>query len=61
MCWQTRLRLEAARDMMRDPALPLAEIAYATGFADQAHLSRAFRAAHGMPPSAWRRSAWQQS
>src|SRR5690606_12574619 len=58
--WQLRLRLEAAREMMGDPALPLAEIAYATGFADQAHLSRAFRAAHGLPPSAWRRSALQQ-
>ncbi len=54
--WQARLRLDAARAMIEDPALPLAEIAHATGFADQAHLSRAFRAAHGMPPSAWRRA-----
>ena len=42
--------------MIENPALPLADIAHATGFADQAHLSRAFRAAHGMPPSAWRRA-----
>lgn len=53
--WQSRLRLEAARAMMADPALSLAEIAHATGFADQAHLSRLFRAAHGLPPSVWRR------
>lgn len=59
--WQTRLRLDVAREMMRDPALPLADIAYATGFADQAHLSRAFRAAHGMPPSVWRRAGSQHS
>lgn len=58
--WQRQLRLAAAREMMGDAALPLAEIAYATGFADQAHLSRAFRAAHGVPPSAWRRHALQQ-
>ena len=53
--WQSRLRLEAARAMMADPALSLAEIAHATGFADQAHLSRLFRAAFGQPPSVWRR------
>ncbi|WP_231493219.1 helix-turn-helix transcriptional regulator [Paracoccus pantotrophus] len=59
--WQASLRLNAACEMMRDPALSLADIAYATGFADQAHLSRAFRAAHGMPPSVWRRIALQDS
>lgn len=58
--WQARLRLQAARDRMEDPALSLAQIAHATGFADQAHLSRAFRAAHGQTPSAWRRGRFQQ-
>ncbi|MFT3691111.1 helix-turn-helix domain-containing protein [Paenirhodobacter sp.] len=53
--WQARVRLEAARAMLEDPTRALADVAYATGFADQAHLSRAFRAAHGMPPSVWRR------
>ncbi|WP_199262747.1 helix-turn-helix domain-containing protein [Paracoccus binzhouensis] len=57
--WQSRLRLRAAQDMMRDPARALADIAYATGFADQAHLSRVFRAANGMPPSVWRRRILQ--
>lgn len=55
--WQSRLRLAAAQEMMADPAVSLAEIAHATGFADQAHLSRLFRAAHGVPPSVWRRRA----
>ncbi|MDQ7263944.1 AraC family transcriptional regulator [Paracoccus sp. PS-1] len=59
--WQSRVRLKAAQDMMRDPARSLADIAYATGFADQAHLSRVFRAANGMPPSVWRRSNFQES
>ena len=35
---------------------PLARIAAATGFADQAHMSRATRALTGSPPSWWRRS-----
>lgn len=59
--WQARIRLEAARKLIRDPARSLADIAYATGFADQAHLSRAFRAAHGIPPSVWRRRGLQDS
>ncbi|MGA0605908.1 helix-turn-helix domain-containing protein [Phenylobacterium sp. VNQ135] len=35
---------------------PLAEIAQATGFADQAHMTRAVLALSGRPPGAWRRS-----
>ena len=42
------LRLGRAIDLVRDGRLPLAEIAAATGFADQSHLSRwVKRAAHG--------------
>ncbi|HEY0212959.1 MAG TPA: AraC family transcriptional regulator [Paenirhodobacter sp.] len=57
--WQSRRRLEAAHDLLHDPALTLATIAHATGFADQAHLSRAFRTTYGMPPSQWRRTILQ--
>ena len=35
---------------------PLAAIAVETGFADQAHLSRATKALTGAPPARWRRS-----
>ncbi len=35
---------------------PLVSIAAATGFADQAHMSRATRALTGSPPCMWRRS-----
>jgi AraC family transcriptional regulator len=39
----------------------LAEIADATGFADQAHLTRVFHASHGLPPSQWRRvRTWRE-
>jgi len=34
---------------------PLAEIAAATGHADQAHMTRAIHALTGLPPGAWRR------
>ena len=47
-------RLERARQMMRDPRTPLAEIAVAAGFADQAHFTRQFRKAFGFTPGLWR-------
>jgi transcriptional regulator GlxA family with amidase domain len=49
-------RLERARQLLGESALPIAEIALATGFADQSHLSRSFRASFGMSPRAYRRS-----
>jgi AraC family transcriptional regulator len=55
--WQARLRLQAALTMVESSSQSLAEIAHATGFSDQAHLSRVFRAAHGIPPSLWRRTS----
>jgi AraC-like DNA-binding protein len=42
-------RLDAARSWLRD-ARPLAETAIEAGFADQAHFTRAFKAAFGMTP-----------
>ncbi|WP_325063325.1 AraC family transcriptional regulator [Halovulum marinum] len=47
-------RLRAARSRMQDPAASLKAIAADCGFADQAHLSRAFKARFGQPPRAWR-------
>ncbi|HEV7227189.1 AraC family transcriptional regulator [Brevundimonas sp.] len=47
-------RLDAARALMNG-ATPLAEIAAATGFADQSHLTRHFRSAYGLTPAQWRR------
>ncbi|MBO0906417.1 GlxA family transcriptional regulator [Jiella sonneratiae] len=50
-----RIRLAHAARLLRQSALSVAEIAFATGFASPAHFSRAFRMAYGHAPSAARR------
>lgn len=51
------LRLQAARRLVVDTALPMAEIAVRTGFPSIASLSRAFRRRFGRPPTAARRGS----
>ena len=46
-------RLDFARQRMRR-GRPLAEVANDAGFADQAHFTRAFKAAFGLPPARYR-------
>jgi len=58
--WIRRRRLEGCRRDLADPALaarPVAAIASRWGFSSAADFSRAFRAAHGLPPSEYRRFA----
>ncbi|MCW0182090.1 GlxA family transcriptional regulator [Zavarzinia sp.] len=50
------LRLEKAEELLRQSALPVAEIALATGFVNVAHFTRAFRERAGMAPASWRRA-----
>lgn len=50
------LRLEKAEELLRQSALPVAEIALATGFVNVAHFTRAFRERAGMAPASWRRT-----
>lgn len=50
-----RLRLEWAADRLRRTADGISAIAYAAGFSDQAHLTRAFKAYSGYTPGAYRR------
>lgn len=52
-----RLRLERAATELLRPDPPLAEIALRAGFVDQAHFTREFRRAFGVPPGAYRRRA----
>ncbi len=54
--WQVQQRIDFACEMLADPGVPLTDVALATGFADQAHLTRAFRGVTGTTPASWRRS-----
>ena len=47
-------RCRAARNQLAGDAR-LADIAANVGFADQSHLTRAFKARFGLPPGAWRK------
>jgi AraC family transcriptional regulator len=53
----SRRRLEAAMAMLTAGRLPLAEIAFRSGFSSQAAFTRAFRRATRMTPGDYRRSA----
>ncbi|MFD2842718.1 helix-turn-helix transcriptional regulator [Paracoccus cavernae] len=48
--WQMRRRIEWAQEMLGEPANSVADVAAATGFADQAHLTRVFRSLTGSTP-----------
>lgn len=51
-----RARLGQVKRMLAEDTMPLSAVAAAAGFADQAHLTRAFRQHVGTTPSAWRRA-----
>ncbi|MCP8882331.1 AraC family transcriptional regulator [Devosia sp. XJ19-1] len=53
--WMTQERLRLAREAMLNGNSTLSDIAIASGFYDQSHLTRAFRSFMGMTPGAWRR------
>jgi AraC family transcriptional regulator len=50
-----RLRVRYAGDRLRSSEDPPAQIAFDTGFADQAHFCRVFKAHTGLSPGAYRR------
>ena len=54
--FRVELRARAAWLAIVRTREPLAAIAVATGFADQAHMTRHVRALTGAPPTAWRRA-----
>lgn len=51
-----RLRMDRARELLRDTDLPLALIAPEVGYATEFAFSRAFSREQGMPPGSYRRS-----
>lgn len=50
-----RVRLERARDLLRQSAVPITEIALGCGFSSASHFGRAYREAFGMTPASERR------
>jgi AraC-like DNA-binding protein len=54
--WHLNMRIEQARGMLADAGATLADVACATGFADQSHFTRVFSKIVGTSPGAWRRS-----
>ncbi|VAW83996.1 HTH-type transcriptional regulator glxA, partial [hydrothermal vent metagenome] len=54
MNFYRNLRLEKARNLLLQTTLSSTEIALATGFANSAHFSSAFRATFNQPPSSCR-------
>jgi len=58
--WIWSTRLDKCRDIMQNPqhiGLSLSEIAYANGFNDMAHFSRAFKKRFGQSPRAYRQQS----
>jgi len=51
---QAKLRVRRAFELLRDPHRSIADVAYGCGFADHAHLCRAFKKSTGLTPSAFR-------
>lgn len=54
--WQMNARIAHAQALLLRGGASLTEIAAATGFADQAHLTRAFRRIVGDTPASWQRA-----
>ena len=49
------LRLERAARLLRETTESMAAVAHQTGFADQSHLTRLFKAKHGVSPLHYRK------
>ena len=54
MRYYRALRLARAQSLLRNSALPLTQIALATGFANSSHFSRSYAAQFGHAPSTYR-------
>lgn len=55
----SRARLHKAARLLETTPLPIKAVAWSVGFASRSHFSRAFKAAYGTDPSAYRRSGVQ--
>ena len=55
--WIELARLEAAREWLKDPAIPISEVAARTGFEDPSYFARFFKKKTGTPPSRFRKNS----
>jgi len=53
--YRRRLRARKAAVLIAAHGMPLAEVAFTAGFADQSHLSRVFKSEFGMTPLSYQR------
>jgi AraC family transcriptional regulator len=53
--WLTKMRVERAKELLKDPRCELADIAQLCGFVDQSHFTRVFSRSEGYSPGRWRR------
>ena len=53
--WLLNWRIDRAKQMLDDPAVSLAEVAFGVGFSSQSHFSEAFRRRAGISPGQWRK------
>jgi AraC family transcriptional regulator len=53
--WLTKMRVERAKELLKDPRCELADIALHCGFVDQSHFTRVFSRSEGYSPGRWRR------
>jgi AraC-like DNA-binding protein len=55
-----QVKLDAARELLRQPDLKIRDVAYETGFSAPAHFTRFFRALSGVTPREYRASHLQE-
>lgn len=58
--WMRILRVEKAKQLMRESGYPLAEIGLQCGFCDQAHFCRIFYRIEGVTPLSWQRQFFHE-
>lgn len=51
-----RMRVDRAKDYLTNSSMTIWEVAHATGFVDQAHLTSVFRRYEGLPPAKYRKN-----
>jgi two-component system response regulator YesN len=52
----TKVRIEKARTLLRDPGKSIAEVTQETGFFDQSYFTKVFKKSEGLTPKAFRKS-----